>query len=726
MTEMRKDRRAPASLKVKYKSATVDDFIEQFGADVSRGGIFIKTKKPLETGALLKFEFQLQGGSAVIHGVGRVAWRRSEEHARPDLPAGMGIKFIKLDDGSRAVIERIEARHGAGSRFDQTEAAELAPPISSMPPGAPPLSPPPAATRSLAPGARPTPLVPGPSTPANQVEGPIGLSPAAAAALAAARVPRGASANPAPASALGTPRGALSGASAKPGALAAPTFRPPPAAMSSIPPALADVRASSVSLQSAADKPKSVPAPKGALGVNAARRPAPSQRSAARDASEFLASAFSAGGAGQDVRSQARAQVEQARQDPHSVDLANELFGDLSEPSKKSAPPEAAAEASFGDVLSELAPVNAEPKPKLEESAVAEQIPSIEELVNEAAHANPALAAAKRADAAERAADVDAVRSVTPPGLAANDQLPLTLDLSGTAAHSGERRGGSRGLWLALVAVVFLGVAYGVFHLLRGKPLAATQPTEAPALAATAQPSAAPAQPPAAKEEPTQPAAAAPVVLALSSEPAGAEVLVDGKAQGVTPTSLSLTPGSEVELSLKRAGYTTKTEKLKADPGVTQHAVKLEALPYELTIVTEPKGARVSVGEASVESPKPLALGAVDGPVTVSVEKPGYQRASRTVDPAEFKEQAGSMRAEIAISLSALPVAVPARRAAPPRAAVPTAPPEPPAPDAPVVQIKPAEEPPPPAAAAAAAPEPAPAPKAEVAPAPEPPAPASP
>src|SRR4051812_15957949 len=118
MNDLRKDRRAPSSLKVKYKSATVDEFIEQFGSDISRGGIFIKTKKPLDTGALLKFEFQLASGAAVIHGVGRVAWRRAEERARTDLPAGMGIKFIKLDDQSRAVIERVEARHGMSSRFE--------------------------------------------------------------------------------------------------------------------------------------------------------------------------------------------------------------------------------------------------------------------------------------------------------------------------------------------------------------------------------------------------------------------------------------------------------------------------------------------------------------------------------------------------------------------------------------------------------------------------------
>src|SRR5262245_51677492 len=134
MVDQRKDKRAPASLKVKYKSATVDQFIEQFGSDVSRGGIFIKTKKPLETGALLKLELQLNDASPVIHAIGRVCFRR-ETPTEPNLPAGIGIKFIKLDPGSRTIVGRIvNARGVRPSRFDQTDGAELAPP--SLPPEA--------------------------------------------------------------------------------------------------------------------------------------------------------------------------------------------------------------------------------------------------------------------------------------------------------------------------------------------------------------------------------------------------------------------------------------------------------------------------------------------------------------------------------------------------------------------------------------------------------------
>ena len=44
MADTRKDRRAPVSLKVRFKSATVDEFIEHYCKDVSKGGIFINSK----------------------------------------------------------------------------------------------------------------------------------------------------------------------------------------------------------------------------------------------------------------------------------------------------------------------------------------------------------------------------------------------------------------------------------------------------------------------------------------------------------------------------------------------------------------------------------------------------------------------------------------------------------------------------------------------------------
>ena len=76
--DTRKDPRAKVlSMTVRYKSATVDEFIEHHSHDVSRGGIFIKTPSPFPPGTLLKFEIRIQDEQSVLAGVGRVVWKRS-------------------------------------------------------------------------------------------------------------------------------------------------------------------------------------------------------------------------------------------------------------------------------------------------------------------------------------------------------------------------------------------------------------------------------------------------------------------------------------------------------------------------------------------------------------------------------------------------------------------------------------------------------------------------
>ncbi len=117
--DTRKDPRAKiVSLNVRYKSATVDEFIDNHASDVSKGGIFIKTSTPFPQGTLLKFEIRLAGDQSVIAGVGRVVWKREPAIAKPESPAGMGVKFIKLDDASRAVIDKLVAtREDAGHAY---------------------------------------------------------------------------------------------------------------------------------------------------------------------------------------------------------------------------------------------------------------------------------------------------------------------------------------------------------------------------------------------------------------------------------------------------------------------------------------------------------------------------------------------------------------------------------------------------------------------------------
>jgi uncharacterized protein (TIGR02266 family) len=116
----RKDPRARVlNMTVRYKSATVDEFIENHSHDISKGGIFIKTRAPFPAGTLLKFEVRIAEDQRLMQGVGRVVWRREPERAEEGFPAGMGIKFIKTGEGAAELIAQIiSAREGQESSFD--------------------------------------------------------------------------------------------------------------------------------------------------------------------------------------------------------------------------------------------------------------------------------------------------------------------------------------------------------------------------------------------------------------------------------------------------------------------------------------------------------------------------------------------------------------------------------------------------------------------------------
>ena len=136
--DTRKDRRVKiVSLNVRYKSATVDEFIENHAHDVSRGGIYIKTGSPFPPGTLLKFEVRLASDQAVITGVGRVVWKRETSQGTAERPAGMGVKFIKIDDPSKIVIDKLmNTRSDAGKTYEAE--VEASGKVSERPPAVTP------------------------------------------------------------------------------------------------------------------------------------------------------------------------------------------------------------------------------------------------------------------------------------------------------------------------------------------------------------------------------------------------------------------------------------------------------------------------------------------------------------------------------------------------------------------------------------------------------------
>jgi molecular chaperone DnaK len=132
--------RTPVGLLVRLSYPSLEEFVERFAVNVSRGGVFIRARDPKPVGTLLTIDLRLQGGEPVIRGEGVVRWIRAEgPPALPPQAPGMGIQFTRLDEASQALIERMVASR---------ERSGLAPGVATPAPVAPRLARTPAPTRA--------------------------------------------------------------------------------------------------------------------------------------------------------------------------------------------------------------------------------------------------------------------------------------------------------------------------------------------------------------------------------------------------------------------------------------------------------------------------------------------------------------------------------------------------------------------------------------------------
>jgi molecular chaperone DnaK len=119
------------TLRIKFKSPTLDEFINRYGVDVSPGGIFIRTRQPVEVGTSLQFDFALADGSSLLAGLGTVAWVRENDPSRANNVPGMGLRFDKLTPDSQHVHQTILAekarKEGKGHTTPYPPTAFVAP-----------------------------------------------------------------------------------------------------------------------------------------------------------------------------------------------------------------------------------------------------------------------------------------------------------------------------------------------------------------------------------------------------------------------------------------------------------------------------------------------------------------------------------------------------------------------------------------------------------------------
>lgn len=125
--------------KVSLKFKDLGGFVTELSHNLSMGGMFLRTDRPQPPGTLFDFELNLEAEGPVVQGIGEVVWTRDETEG-VDRPAGMGVRFLELAPGSRALIFQVVDHYirQGGEPFDLNEAPAVEKGTAQSPTTTPP------------------------------------------------------------------------------------------------------------------------------------------------------------------------------------------------------------------------------------------------------------------------------------------------------------------------------------------------------------------------------------------------------------------------------------------------------------------------------------------------------------------------------------------------------------------------------------------------------------
>lgn len=106
--DRRRALRAPIELKVEYKR--LNSFFADYTKNISKGGTFIATARPLPIGTEFKFVLVVPKLDAPLELRGKVQWILTPEAAAQggeDAEPGMGIGFVYDSQAQRTRIESV-------------------------------------------------------------------------------------------------------------------------------------------------------------------------------------------------------------------------------------------------------------------------------------------------------------------------------------------------------------------------------------------------------------------------------------------------------------------------------------------------------------------------------------------------------------------------------------------------------------------------------------------
>jgi len=104
-SERRGGGRAAIELNVEYKR--LNTFFADYTRNISKGGTFIRTERPLPIQTEFVFVLTIRGLAEPLRLRGQVKWVVATADATPESPAGMGIQFVYASDEERRATERV-------------------------------------------------------------------------------------------------------------------------------------------------------------------------------------------------------------------------------------------------------------------------------------------------------------------------------------------------------------------------------------------------------------------------------------------------------------------------------------------------------------------------------------------------------------------------------------------------------------------------------------------
>jgi type IV pilus assembly protein PilZ len=101
--DRRSNPRHAITLRVDYKR--MNTFFADYAKNISKGGTFIRTSKPLEVGTEFVFVLSIPSQADQLQLRGEVMWTVDDAQGTKAHPAGMGIRFRFVDDAERSQLE---------------------------------------------------------------------------------------------------------------------------------------------------------------------------------------------------------------------------------------------------------------------------------------------------------------------------------------------------------------------------------------------------------------------------------------------------------------------------------------------------------------------------------------------------------------------------------------------------------------------------------------------